>query len=138
MSFQITTTIQINATPEKVWQELLNFKEYPTWNPFIKEIKGTPKKGARLEVDMQGMTFKPVVLQCRHNKEFTWRGSLFINGLFDGEHSFLLEQKSSGTTQFTQSEKFSGILVPLLKGKLQKETKEQFKAMNAALKKRME
>ena len=57
-------------------------------------------------------------------------------GLFDGEHSFLLEEAAGGT-RFTQTETFRGMLVPVL-GKGLAATQEGFQAMNEALKKRAE
>jgi hypothetical protein len=43
----------------------------------------------------------------------------------------------NGGSRFTQSEKFNGLLVPLLGGSLAK-TNEGFRRMNAALKERAE
>ena len=56
--------------------------------------------------------------------------------LFDGEHTLRVEPRNGGS-RFTQSEKFNGLLVPLLGGSLAK-TNEGFRRMNAALKERAE
>lgn len=32
--FNASTRIEINAPIEKVWEVLLNFTDYPNWNPF--------------------------------------------------------------------------------------------------------
>jgi hypothetical protein len=56
-----------------------------------------------------------------------------INGLFDGEHYFILKPNEKGTTDFIHGEKFSGILVPFFKGMLKK-TQEGFELMNQELK----
>ena len=37
---ELKTTIEINASPAKVWEVLLDFEKYPDWNPFIKNIRG--------------------------------------------------------------------------------------------------
>ncbi|NCP84851.1 MAG: hypothetical protein GW809_05055 [Bacteroidetes bacterium] len=42
---ELSTSIQINASPEEVWNQLVNFKSYPEWNSFIKTINGTPEIG---------------------------------------------------------------------------------------------
>jgi len=58
--------------------------------------------------------------------------------LFDGEHKFELIDNANGTTTLIQSEKFSGILVPLLKKQLDDNTKRGFEAMNEKLKELVE
>lgn len=140
---ELITDIRINATPEKVWQVLSDFKSYPAWNPFIKEITGEVKAGNNIRVvlsppDGMGITMKPRVLVFDHGKAFRWLGHLFIPGLFDGEHSFELRGHSDGTTTFVHSEHFSGLLVPLFRSMLEGSTKRGFILMNEALKKRAE
>lgn len=143
MSKEIKTSIQIHATPEKVWSVLTGFDQYPRWNPFIKSISGKVEVGnkitARLEPPGgQGMTFKPTVLAYEANKEFRWLGHLLFPGLFDGEHKFELIDNQNGTTTFIQSEKFNGILVPLFRKMLDINTVNGFNLMNQSLKERAE
>ncbi len=113
----IQTEILILADNAKVWDVLMNFDSYPKWNPFITSISGEPKLGSRLTVSIKppggnGMTFKPNILTLEANKEFRWKGKLGINGIFDGEHYFILEVLENDKTKFIQGEKFSGLLVP--------------------------
>lgn len=139
MSKEIKTEILIHATPEKVWSILTNFENYPNWNPFIKFIKGEVKVGnkitARIEPpEANGMTFKPKILTYEVNKELSWIGHFLFTGIFDGEHKFELIDNGNGTTTFKQSEKFKGILVPLLKKQLDYNTRKGFEQMNNKLK----
>lgn len=143
MAKVITTTIVINATPEKVWSVLTQFNEYPVWNPFIKSIQGVPKKGENIVTTIKlpnsnAMKFKPVVLAFDKEKLFQWKGKLFISGLFDGTHSFELKDNNNGTTTFIHSESFSGILVSVLWKMLKNNTHKGFEMMNEALKNRVE
>jgi len=55
-------------------------------------------------------------------------------GLFDGEHKFELIDNNNGTTTFVQSEKFTGILVPLFRKMLDVNTRNGFSLMNEKLK----
>jgi hypothetical protein len=57
--------------------------------------------------------------------------------VFDGEHSFCIEQRDGGRSHFVQSERFSGLLVGLFSGVLTK-TEVGFEQMNTALKTRVE
>jgi hypothetical protein len=138
MKKEITSSITINASAEKVWNVLTDFDKYPEWNPFIHSIKGEVIVGQNIEVKIQTMNFKPVVLVYDTNKEFKWKGKLLFKGLFDGEHRFQLKENANGTTNFIQSESFSGILVRLLINKLDKETLPGFQEMNQKLKERCE
>lgn len=140
MAKEIKTEILINATPEKVWNVLTNFSEYPKWNPFIKSLEGEVAVGKKIVAyiappEAKGMTFKPTVLAFEKNKEFRWIGHLLFAGLFDGEHKFELIDNGNGTTLFKQSEKFGGILVPLFHKMLDVNTTNGFNAMKLALKK---
>jgi hypothetical protein len=135
----IKTAIVIEATPETIWTILTRVDDYPTWNPFIKSIKGTLKKGEKITVrieppDAKGMTFKPTILALETNKVFRWLGHFLFPGLFDGEHQFELIDNGNNTTTLIHSEKFSGILVPLLQKLLNDNTKRGFEAMNLKLK----
>jgi hypothetical protein len=136
---ELDTNIEINATPQRVWQILTDFESYPRWNPFIKSIGGEPKEGSRLKVFIQppgsrGMTFKPVVLKAEPGRELRWLGHLLVPGLFDGEHRFVIEPKGESRVIFTQAESFKGLLVPLFWKSLDEHTREGFNQMNEALK----
>lgn len=139
MSQFISTQINIKSSPDKVWAVLTNFKNYPNWNPFIQSIEGEVTMGKRFNAVIQApnnkaMKFSPKVLVFDPYKEFKWIGHLLIKGLFDGEHRFQLVANSDGSTTFIQSEKFTGLLVPLFKSMLEKDTLLGFQLMNNKLK----
>lgn len=137
MAKHINTSIQINSDLETVWNILTDFDAYPEWNPFIKSIEGEVAEGNRITAKIGGMTFKPKVLVYQEKKEFKWLGHLWVKGLFDGEHRFILTQNKDGV-HFEQSEKFTGILVPLFAKSLDIDTVKGFKDMNEKLKTRCE
>jgi hypothetical protein len=139
----IYSEIIIKASPEKVWQEFTNFDSYSKWNPFIKSLKGSPAPENKIEVFLQppgkkGMLFKPKVLVFEPLHQFRWIGKLFIGGLFDGEHTFLIRDNKDGTTTFVQFERFKGVLIPFMKKMLDGNTLNGFNQMNKALKLRCE
>lgn len=143
MAKEISTTILINARPEKVWKALTHFEAYPTWNPFILSIRGELTAGKKIEAYLKppgakGMRFTPKLVEVRPNKRLTWLGHLLFPGIFDGEHTFELNENPDGTTTFIQREKFGGILVPLMKKMLDNNTVNGFNEMNRALKARVE
>jgi hypothetical protein len=139
---EIKTEILIHASPEKVWEVLMDFPRYPEWNPLIKSIAGETKPGSRLKIFIHppesfGMTIQPKVLKLEPQKEFRWKGQLFFKGLFDGEHYFHIEELGKGSVRFIHGEKFSGILIPLF-GNMLRKTEVGFRQMNEELKKRCE
>jgi hypothetical protein len=140
---EIRTEIEIDAPAERVWKILTDFASFPQWNPFIPQVVGELKTGARLEVRIQppgsrGITFRPRVLRLEPNRELQWLGRLWIPWLFDGVHTFLLEPLGPARTRIVQQETFRGLLVPLLLKWLGNSTRHGFEKMNSALKSRAE
>ncbi len=134
MRHHLKTSIVINADQETVWNTFIHFDAYPTWETFIKSVKGEMKVGARLEAEIKGMKFRPTIQVFEEKKELTWLGKLWFSGMFDGKHTFQFEENEDGTTTFLHSEKFRGILVPLMKKKLKTEILEEFEHFNRTLK----
>jgi hypothetical protein len=133
------TEIDIAATPETVWAILTDFAAYGEWNPFISELHAPASigPGTKLRVRLQppggrAMTLRPRVLAYEPPRTLRWLGHLGIRGLFDGEHSFVLEPTAGGT-RFVQSERFTGVLVPLVWKSVGASTRAGFEAMNDAL-----
>ena len=140
---ELRTEIEIGAPAERVWQILTDFASYPEWNPFVRRISGEAQEGTQLEVYLQpsgarGMTFRPTILKAEPSRELRWRGKLFIQGLFDGEHVFEIEQLAENRVRFVQRESFRGLLASLLLRMLENDTRRGFEEMNAALKARTE
>jgi hypothetical protein len=137
----ISASVDIAATPERVWAVLADLAAYPEWNPFIRSASGKLAEGARLTLRMvpaggRAMTFRPTVLAARPGALLRWIGRLIVPGIFDGTHQFALEDLG-GRTRLTQSETFRGFLVPFT-GKTIARTEASFHAVNRALKDRAE
>ena len=141
-STQIQTDIWIERPPADVWQILTATGEYPSWNPFIRRMRGELRPGSRIEIeiappDSNAMTFRPIVITVQRDREIRWLGSFWIRGIFDGEHSLRLES-DGGRTHLIQAERFSGLLVGKLSDSILRKTQRGFVAMNEALKERAE
>lgn len=139
---RIHTQIDIEAPVAGVWSLLADFPGMSFWNPFIRSVSGEARVGARLAVHVAppgkpGMRSRPVVLALRPERELRWRGRLWLPGIFDAEHYFLLEPLAPGRTRFTHGERFSGLLVDWADRVLEA-AETGFRTMNAALKRRAE
>lgn len=134
----ITTTIEIDATPQKVWSVLTDFASHARWNPFFARVEGQPTVGSTLTIKArkddgsEGMGFAPTVLEADPGRILRWKGKLFVKGIFDGEHIFELTELADGRTRLDHSENFSGILIPLM-GKVLADTEDGFNKFNIAL-----
>jgi len=143
-SQSIHTEIEIDAPTEVVWAELTDTGEHANWNPFIKDFKGEIEVGSQLDVTIQppggsATRFRPIVLAADANEELRWIGQLGFEGIFDGEHYFILEEQADGTTLLRHGETFTGMLADLLYFiYLEDAATKGFEAMNVALKERAE
>jgi hypothetical protein len=138
----ISTAITIDAPPGEVWAALTDLPRYREWNPFIQEASGDLRVGGKLTLRLvpaagRALTFRPRILALEEGKMLRWLGRLVLPYVFDGEHEFVLESIAGGGTLLTQSETFRGILVPFV-GKTVSNTENDFRALNEALKKRVE
>lgn len=141
---ELSTEIEIKAPAARVWQILTDQDALAEWNSFIPSMDGQLQEGSQLVVKMtppkgMAMTFRPTVLKVEEERELRWLGRLLMPGIFDGEHSFLIEPSGNDAVKFSQREKFSGILVPLM-GLIGvfRNTNDGFEQMNEALKQRAE
>ena len=135
--YTLQASIQINATPQRVWAVLTDQAAYPSWNPFIISSSGRVQVGATLTNVMHdatgNTTFTPTVLVVEPGRELRWIGRVGPGGIFDGEHTFTIQQIRPGVVLFTQREDFTGVAIPFYEQRLHSDTLPQFRAMNAAL-----
>ncbi len=140
----ILSKINIQASPETVWQVLTQFEQYPQWSQFIQTISTADKKaiqvGNNLKVNIvppneDGMDFTPEVLVFNANEELRWKGDIAgMSFLFSGEHYFQLERTKNNHTTLTHGEEFHGWLLPLLWGTILENTPAGFENFNKAIK----
>jgi hypothetical protein len=140
---ELHSEIEIEASPERVWEVLSDLGAYRDWNPFIVQAAGRPVPGGRLELRMRlpgrrPTTFRPVVLAADPGRRLRWLGRLLVPGLFDGEHAFAIEPLGPGRVRLTQRERFRGLLARPILAVIGDPTLEGFRQMNQALKARAE
>lgn len=136
--WQISTTVEIDAPPARVWKVLVDLPAYREWNPFIVEASGNVAVGEELSLQMalpgrDPMLIQPQLLVVDPERELRWKGKLVVPGLFDGEHAFVLTRLENDRTRLDHFERFGGLLLPIARGMIYDATVQSFRALNAAL-----
>ncbi len=137
---QYHTSIKINASVNKVWEELTNFKEYPSWNPIVGKLEGEMKEGSKISTFIVPLkkTYFPVLKKYKENQELLWIGTQGSRHLISAEHYYRLKSISDTETELEHGEYFTGLLSHFLSKKLVSEMHNSFEQHNIILKKRIE
>ena len=139
---ELRTEIEIQATPDKVWQVLTSLDNYPEWNPFIHHAIGKAMVGEKVDITVKSgtkeMTLHCTVVKVEPNKELCWKYHVALPMLFSGEHSFIIEQVEGNKVRFIDREIFTGFLVSSQTKDINTNSKQGFEAMDKALKARVE
>jgi len=139
---ELRTEIEIQASPEKVWQALINLDKYPDWNPFIHHAMGKAKVGEKVDITFRSgakdMTLHCTVIKVEPNRELCWKYHVILPGLWSGEHSFTIEPMGASRVRFIDKEIFTGLLIPLQAKDIDTNTRRDFEAMDMALKAKVE
>lgn len=142
MNKELRTEIEIQASPDKVWQVLTSLDKYPEWNPFIHNAIGTAKVGEKVDITFRSgskeRTLHCTVVKVEPNKELCWKYHVILPSLFQGEHRFMIEQVESNKVRFIDLEIFNGLLVSTQAKDIDTNSKQGFEEMDKALKARAE
>jgi hypothetical protein len=137
---ELTTEIEINASPQRVWKILTDFDKYEQWNPFIHRIVGHPKEGSKIQIHIEtpggkNRRYEPIVTRVEEGHELRWLGKSF---LLNGEHIFLIERLQPERVRLVHREIFDGLLTSFFGRRTDEDIRAGFEEMNKALKERAE
>lgn len=145
MSDPLVVSVQtrINASVEKVWQVLTDFGSYRAWHPILtlESPAGPVAVGTILQGRSSGgpageqpVAFTIALVQAPN--QLSWTGG--DPDVLAGRHSFQLEQRADGSTEFVESEVFSGPAAPDVIGGQLSELTAAYGTFAAAFKKYVE
>jgi hypothetical protein len=138
MSVANSESIEIKASPDRVWQVLTDFSEYPGWNPMTPSMKGEVAEGAKLNGTLGfgpvRIPFMPTLLTVEPNVELRWKGG--VPGAFIADHRFIIEPINDSMTLLRHHETFTGAFKPF--GPFNKVPDRVHAGFNSALKRRAE
>jgi hypothetical protein len=139
---KVHDSIDIDATPERVWQVFTDFRSFPSWNPFIRRMKGQLIPGRKLRITLRlgrrKLRFRPRVTVVKPAREIRWLARQRIPRLFDVERSFEFEPRGDGGTRFVQAEVGRGLMAPIVMPLMHRRIAKGYAALNQALKARAE
>jgi len=119
-TFSLSCRVEVNirAAAERIWSLLTDAKGFPRWNSTVTNIEGEIREGGRLRLHVPGTsrTFTPTVSGFVANQRMTWTGG--FAPMFTGVRTFELKPRSDGSTNFVMEERFSGLMLPLVKGSM--------------------
>ena len=102
MAYDISTTIEIAATPENVWAVLADLASYPKWHPMYQAVTGHLAAGSTLTITSthptsgRTVTAKVKVLTVEPDAELRWVSKLL--GRTISERTFQLSSTADGTS----------------------------------------
>lgn len=133
------SSAEIAATPEAVWEVLVDAPGYPTWDSGVERVEGEVALGRTLKVYSEvqpGRAFPVKVAELEPASRMTWQGGMPL-GLFKGVRTYRLEPAGEGRTRFTMREDYSGPLVPLMR-RAMPDLQPSFDKFTSGLKARVE
>lgn len=128
-------SVQINASPDKVWERLIDAQGFMNWDPDVIRIEGNIALGEKITVYTKispDRAFPVEVVEFIPNKKMVWASGMPL-GLFKGQRTFTLSPLDNGQTQYHVIEQFSGLLLPLI-GRTIPDLSEPFQRHANALK----
>jgi hypothetical protein len=139
----VKTTLQIAASPERVWRVLTDFDAYPAWNNVVLDMRAEAREGAavRFKIKIEGTPALPIaarVKRCVPGREFSWGGGApLVPSLAWAEHYFRLEPSGDGTL-LTHGEDFGGLFGLAMRGAVFERVTRTYEGLNRAIRDRAE
>ena len=118
-SMECSVSCNISATPAKVWKILTDAASFTAWNSTLTKMEGKIALGETVELEAKsapGRTFKLKITSLNPGNNMTWEDG--FAPMFKGRRTFALTGGSSGDTVFTMTEKFWGLMLPMIKSSL--------------------
>jgi len=115
---EYTITINVQAPPSRLWAMLTNAADFPRWNSTLISIDGTIAAGQKINLKAKSApdrVFALTVSEFTPERQMVWRDG---NAMFAGIRTFTLTPQSNGTTDFSMSEVYTGLMLPMIAGSL--------------------
>ena len=131
--------ISINASPQDIWQILIDGDGYTDWDPGMDRVEGAIASGQKVSFYTKlspERAFPVTVTVFEPDRRMVLTGGMPA-GLFKSERTHTLKPEGDGSTKFTTQEIFSGPLLHIF-GRSIPDLTQNFQAFAAGLKARAE
>ena len=131
----VISEIEIPASPRRVWDALIDFPNYPKWNPDV-SIRGIAGSGNEIEWSFGSTPIErrkwttALIIECEEPHVIAW--SLGIRGLFTLEQRFSLQRIPHGT-MLRHDVVCRGLISKLPGGRIRKRLSLRLSAINKGL-----
>lgn len=128
----VRTEVMIHAPAQRIWDLILDFQDYPRWNPSIRRVRGRAVVGEPAVLWVPLFPVGPclpvfvIFFEVEPPRRLRWMGTLLTRSLFCGDHRFILSPEEDGATRLIQEETFHGMLVPLVAPLLRRRLRRLF------------
>lgn len=105
-----SVAIEIDASPEVIWEILMDGPAYPTWNSTILSLEGSIVQGDEIKLVSSvnpERTFTLEVSELTPRSRMVWEDGMAL-GMFLGVRTYTLIPTDDGHTVFTMAEVYSG------------------------------
>ena len=129
-------TLQTTARPEQVWETLLQFETWHTWNVLSADAPNGAIVGSPLRLVIHLDSGWKIPARCRFvdvepQRRLIWTGG--PPGLFRAVHGFTLTPTPDGGCSIRHHESFRGLLVPALLGVHGRDPVQRYSTVNTNL-----
>ena len=134
-----STSIKIQAAPEKIWAILTDASRWTEWNTTVDRIEGKIAPGEKVTVYVKinpGRGFPLKVREFVSPQRMVWADGMPL-GLFKGERTYTLTKQTDGSTEFAMREEFTGLLSGMITKSIP-DMQPAFEQFAACLKQRAE
>jgi hypothetical protein len=110
--------INIKANSQRVWTLMTNAADFPRWNSTVKSIEGKIALGQSIKLIAMiapERVFNLKVVEFIPDKMMVWSDG---NAMFKGVRTYTVKSKTKGSTDFTMTEVYTGLMLPMIAGSL--------------------
>ena len=110
--------VNVKAGPDRVWSLMTNAADFPRWNSTVKSIEGKIALGQTIKLSAAispDRVFNLNVIEFVPEKRMVWSDG---NAMFKGVRTYTLSPKADGSTDFTMSEVYTGLMLPMIASSL--------------------
>jgi hypothetical protein len=139
----LQTTFPVAASPEAVWDVLIDFDRWHEWNPSVPSIQGDTELGStvKLTLAMPGRPsakVKATLTEVEPGRRLCWHGNVGADWVFSGTRQFVLDPQADGTVLVAYVEDVRGVLFPVFSAVMGPAIQQHHDNLNDALTRRVE